>query len=162
MDPDVASNRALQLRAMDRLRQRLLACVDPVSGLPSLDGLTAEHTQELREMGGGCLGAIAIVAADASALEEVIRLVQAHVRRTDLLASQPDHTLLVLAPGLDPVGGQGLTARLEELLQDLPQPAAVGAAYRSPLSLKGWQASQLAAEARRLALASPEPVDQVA
>jgi hypothetical protein len=59
-------NRALQLRAIDGLRQRLLACADPASGLPRVERLTGADAEELRAIGEGRLGAVAIVAADTA------------------------------------------------------------------------------------------------
>ena len=163
MEPGVATNRALQLRAMDALRKRLVETGDQLaSALPSVDRLAAADASELREMGAGRLGAVAMVVEDASMLDTAIPLVQSNVRRTDLLVTLADDTLIVLAPGLDPLGGQSLTARLDGLLVErLPSPAVVGVAYRSPLSLTGWDISQLADEARRRALSAPEPVENV-
>jgi hypothetical protein len=77
--------------------------------------------------------------------------VDANVRRTDLLVSVDPHTLAILAPGLDPLGGQSLTARLEDVVC-AHFPAQVGAAYRSPLSTAGWDLAELTHDARRRAL----------
>jgi hypothetical protein len=154
----MATNRALQLRAMDDLRQRLGA------PLPAVDSLSEDDADQLREIGGGRLGVVAIVAPDAASLDTVADLVQANMRRTDLLLTHADDTLLVLAPGLDPLGGQSLSARLEALLSErLPNtPVVLGAAYRSPLSLHGWHPTHLAAEARRRALTTPDDIEHVA
>jgi hypothetical protein len=158
MQGGIATNRALQLRAMDGLRQRL------EGALPSVESLAECDADELREMGGGRLGTVAIVAANAASVDTLAGFVQANVRRTDLLLTHADDTLLVVAPGLDPLGGQSLTARLEDLLRErLPEtPVVLGAAYRSPLSLHGWHPSHLAAEARRRALTTPADVEHVA
>jgi hypothetical protein len=150
----MATNRALQLRAMDGLRQRL------GGALPSVDRLADSEADQLREMGDGRLGAVAIVAPDAASVEAVARVVGANVRGTDLLLTHADDTLLVLAPGLEPLGGQSLTARLQaQLSQHLPEtPVVLGDAYRSPLSLHSWRPSHLAAEARRRALSRVDDV----
>jgi hypothetical protein len=173
MEAGGASNRTLELRAMDGLRKRLADRVErggngrPASGLPSVDSLAAADAWQLREVGAGRLAAVAVVVPDAVALQAVIRLVEANVRRTDLLLARAEDTLLVLAPGLDPLGGQSLIARLEEVLHahlaDTPAGRpGLGAAYQSPLSLTGWDIAQLADEARRRALRAAEPVERVA
>ena len=45
-------------------------------------------------------------------VREVARLMDEHVRRTDLLGWLSAETLLVLAPGIDSVGGRSLAMRL--------------------------------------------------
>jgi hypothetical protein len=143
---------------MDGLRQRLGA------PLPTVDSLSEADAHELREIGDGRLGVVAIVAPDAATVHAVASLVQADVRGTDLLVTHAEDTLLVVAPGLDPIGGQSLTVRLEALLSAaLPEtPVVLGAAYRSPLSLHGWHPTHLALEARRRALTTPDPIEHVA
>jgi hypothetical protein len=158
MQAGMATNRALQLRAMEELRQRL------ARALPSAESLADGDADQLRQMGGGRLGAVGIVVPDAGSVHAVARLVEANVRRTDLVLTHAEDTVLVLAPGLDPLGGESLIGRLEPLLSEhLPEtPVLLGAAYRSRLSLHGWHPSDLAAEARRRALTSPEDIEQVA
>jgi hypothetical protein len=164
MEAGGATNRALQLRAMDGLRKRLSEEKQGARALPSVASLADVDASELAEIGAGRLGAVAIVLPGTCPdLDSLTRLVQPSVRRTDLLVTQDNDTLVVLAPGLDPVGGQSLTARLERVLLDglgetssagLP---SLGTAYRSPLSLNGWDVAQLVQEARRRALSAPEP-----
>jgi hypothetical protein len=162
MEAGMVMNRALQLRAVEALRRRL-GC--PLPGcLPEVEMLVECDVEQLREIGGGRLGAVAIVASDAASRDAVTGLVEANVRGTDLLLTHTDDTLLVLTPGLDPIGGQSLVARLEALLSEqFPHtPAVLGAAYRSPLSLHGWRPTDLASEARRRALTTPDDLEHVA
>jgi hypothetical protein len=121
-------NRALQVRTADRLRASLAR--DEASGLPLIDALSDADEQELCEVGGGRVAAVAIRIAPSGPgdvqepvarsrtgmLREVARLVHQHVRRSDLLGSLDPDTLVVLAPGLDSTGGRHLVHRLRELL----------------------------------------------
>ena len=158
MDASIAGNRALQLRAMDELRKRLSAIGADVRSIPRLASLAGVDAPQLCDIGAGRLGVVAIVfLGPTRELDRVTHLVQSSVRRTDLLVSQGDDTLVVLAPGLDPAGGQRLTRRLQHVLSERAcHPAAagpaLGGAYRSPLSLTGWDLAQLADEARHRAL----------
>jgi hypothetical protein len=144
-------NRALQVRTADRLRAGLAR--DELTGLPAVDALSDMDQEEMCEVGGGRLAAVAIrlepSAVHALALDEVVRLIDEHVRRTDLLAALHAGTLVVLAPGLDPVGGQRLAERLRDLLTNRQADlrVQVGAAYRSAASPQGWTIRALAAEA---------------
>jgi GGDEF domain-containing protein len=92
----------------------------------------------------------------AEGLAELTRLVQSNVRRTDLLVSLGNDTLVVIAPGLDPLGGRGLSERLARLVAEHLSPTdpspALGVAYRSPLSTARWAPAALAEEARRRAV----------
>jgi hypothetical protein len=156
MEAAIGGNRALQLRAMDGLRSRL-PC-DTQTGLPSIAALDEGDAATLCQLGAGRLGAVAVVLLGEGSLglDEVRRLVQPSVRRTDLLVSLARDTLVVLAPGLDPLAGRGLSTRLARLLAEaLPptgQTPALGAAYRSPLSTNGWGVAELAREAQRRAV----------
>ena len=166
-------NRALMVRTANRLRASLAR--DELSGLPLIAALTEADQRELLEFGAGHLAAVTLCleasarasAASASAsdsrsaaelqrlaLGEVARLVDAHVRRTDLLGLLDASTLLVLAPGLEPVGGGSLAERLRGLLAScsvevegelLPVSVAIGVTYRS--SPTGWTARNLPAQA---------------
>jgi len=160
----LAMNRALQVRTADRLRAILAS--DPISGLPMIDALSEQDQRELCDAGSGRLAAVAIRVAcfvdgrlqplDAPTRREVARMVDDHVRRTDLLGVLVSDTLLVLAPGLEPVGGRSLADRLRGLLANrlveiggvpVELRVRVGAAFRSAASPPGWTTPALAAEA---------------
>ena len=78
---------------------------------------------------------------------------------------------MVLAPGVDPVGGRALAGRLRELFIDrqvelqghvqLEVRVSVGAAYRSGASRSGWTIRALAAEAE-LNASEPLAIESVA
>jgi hypothetical protein len=168
-------NRALQVRTANRLRATLAR--DRVTGLPLVAALTEHDQRELCDVGAGRLAAVAIrvqpdvivevhpgvppresaraqtprQSARAATLREVVGALEPCVRRTDLLAVLSAETLVVLVPGLDPVGGQALAERLRELLlASLATGTArieVGSAFRSGASSSGWTAGALAAEA---------------
>jgi GGDEF domain-containing protein len=162
-------NRAIQVRTADRLRASL--ATDALSGLPSIAALSELDQRELCEVGGGRLAAVAIQVAwrlgalveepqvlhfEALMVREVARLIDDHVRRTDLLGVLGSDTLLVLAPGLDPLGGRSLADRLRSFLADrvidlggvqVELRVRVGAAFRSAASPPGWTTGALAAEA---------------
>jgi GGDEF domain-containing protein len=177
-------NRALQVRTADRLRAELT--YEQLTGLPAIAALTAVDQRELCEVGGGRLAAVAIKidtwtvdpADDAGPVQvvplltvlEVVKLVDAHIRRTDLLAALSANTLVVLAPGLEPVGGRSLADRLRNLFasRSLEVDGAlvylrvdVGAAYRSLASPAGWTVAKLAAEAESQATETL-PIESVA
>ncbi|HEY0582503.1 MAG TPA: hypothetical protein VGE94_09985 [Chloroflexota bacterium] len=135
-------NRALQVRAADRLRAALRR--DAASGLPVVDGLSEVDQRELCDVGGGRLAVVAI-RVEPGLVREAALLVEQQVRRTDLLGALDEGTLLVLAPGLDSIGGAYLVERLRALLGDIS--ASVGVAYRSSASATGWTPRALAAEA---------------
>ncbi|TME86736.1 MAG: hypothetical protein E6I52_30815 [Chloroflexi bacterium] len=158
-------NRALQVRAANRLRASLAR--DELSGLPLIGALTPDDQRELLEVGGGRLAAIAMrVSADSAgsggedveglAMREVTRMIDAHVRRTDLLGWLEATTLLLVAPGMEPVGGRSLAERLREVLTgcfvevagtQVQIHVSVGVAYRSAASPTGWTTRGLLAEA---------------
>jgi hypothetical protein len=153
-------NRALQVRTADRLRASLGR--DEVHGLPVIDGLSDADQRALCDVGGGRLAAVAIRVSSSAdeprtlVAREVSRLVAEHVRRTDLFGALGKETLLILSPGLEPLGGQALAQRLRDLLNQrqmhiggyrLVLRVQVGAAYRSAASPAGWTAQGLAAEA---------------
>ncbi len=164
-------NRALQVRTADRLRTELVR--DEATGLPIVGALSEADRRELCEVGGGRVAAVAICVDAWTPFEtelhvmhdggepglvvrEVARFVEEHVRRTDLLGWMSADTLLVLAPGLDAVGGRSLAARLCSLLADhqldiagmpLDLRVRVGSACRSHASPSGWTMSALGAEA---------------
>lgn len=141
----IGSNRALQVRIADRLRANLAR--DEVTGLPFVDSLSEADQSELCEMGGGRLAVVAMC-VNAEAVSDVARAVEEHVRRTDLLCRADPKTLLLLAPGLDPLAGRALVERLRNLLtQSRYAPVSMGAAFRSPASPIGWTTSELIAEA---------------
>ena len=170
-DMPTGINRALQVRAANRLRASLAR--DELSGLPLIGALTPDDQRELLEVGGGRLAAIAIrVSADSAdsadsagavgeevegpAMREVTRMIDAHVRRTDLLGWLEARTLLLVAPGMEPVGGRSLAERLREVLTgcfvevagtQVPIRVSVGVAYRSAASPTGWTTRGLLAEA---------------
>jgi GGDEF domain-containing protein len=172
--------RALQVRTADRLRASLV--VDSLSGLPSIDALSEADQRELCDVGGGRLAAVAIQVSwraveetrvlqlQALMVREVARLIDDHVRRTDLLGILGTDTLLVLAPGLDPLSGRSLADRLRTFLADRIVEAGgtavellvkVGAAFRSAASPPGWTTRALAAEAE-IHLSGAPPIESVA
>jgi GGDEF domain-containing protein len=164
-------NRALQVRTADRLRASLRR--DETSGLPVVGTLSDDQERELREAGGGRLAAVVINVAwtldalhapramnevQGLVMREVARLVDQRVRRTDLLGSLSDDTLLILAPALDPMSGQSLAERLRDLFAEghleigdvqAQLRVKVGIASRSVASPEGWTTRTLAEEARR-------------
>jgi hypothetical protein len=109
--------------------------------------LSAMDQRELCEGGGGRIAAVAICVDGEPALPigELARLVEGHVRRTDLVGWLTAKTLLVLAPGLDAVAARGLAARLQSVLVELR--VRVGSACRAGASPAGWTLSALGAEA---------------
>jgi hypothetical protein len=139
-----AVNRALQVRAADRMRAALGR--DVATGLPAIEDLSEADQRELCDIGGGRLAAVAI-RLHGPAQVDVARLLEEHVRRTDLLGTLGGNLLLLLAPGLDPVGGRSLADRLHVLLIESDVTVSVGAAYRSAASSTGWTTRALAAEA---------------
>jgi hypothetical protein len=175
--------RALQVRTADRLRASLV--VDSLSGLPAIDALSEADQRELCDVGGGRLAAVAIQVSwrpgsdvaeprvlqlQALMMREVARLIDDHVRRTDLLGILGADTLLVLAPGLDPLGGRSLADRLRTFLSDrivevgglqVELLVKVGAAFRSAASPPGWTTRALAAEAE-IHLSTAQPIESVA
>jgi hypothetical protein len=186
----IGLNRALQVRTADRLRAELAS--EQQTGLPQIAALTAIDQRELCEVGGGRLAAVAVKidswmvhpaeeARDVAAVpvltvREVVELIGAHIRRTDLLAALSASTLIVLAPGLEPVGGRSLADRLRNLFVSRTLDVAgaqvylrvhVGAAYRSLASPSGWTVAELAALAEMAALtegqaSEPRPIESVA
>jgi hypothetical protein len=116
--------------------------------LPTLGALSELDQRELCEVGGGRLAVVAI-RVEPWAVREAAQLVEEQVRRTDLCGALAEDMLLVLAPGLDAVGGRYLVERLAEMLSHLQ--ARVGVAYRSSASATGWSAQELAAEAEQYA-----------
>src|SRR5690349_3797386 len=115
-------NRALQVRTADRLRASLGR--DEIHGLPVIDALSDADQRALCDVGGGRLAAVAIRVSSsvdeprALVAREVARLVAEQVRRTDLLGTLGSETLLILSPGLEPLGGQALAERLHDLLNE--------------------------------------------
>lgn len=122
-------------------------------------------------MGGGRLAAVALCvdvataaemevaepAAPALVVREVARLIDEHVRKTDLLGWWSDDTLLVLAPGLDALGARSLATRLRGMLANRHFEIAgtpvelrvkVGSACRSAASPSGWTMNTLGADAQ--------------
>ena len=175
----VGLNRALQVRAADRLRAELAR--DAVTGLPIAGALSEADRTELCEVGGGRVAAVAICIDSWTpgevtlnlaqqdrertlVVREVARLVDKHVRRTDLVGWLSRETLLVLAPGIDAVGSRSLAARIQGLLAERPVDLAgisralrvrVGTASRCYASPSSWTLSGLVAEAE---LQAGEPV----
>ena len=171
-------NRALLVRTADRLRAELVR--DETTGLPIVDELSEADRRELCEVGGGRIAVVAIclearttpeaelhVVLDGAEPGLVVRAVAqflgTHVRRTDLVCSSNAEALLVVAPGLDAIGGRNLAARLHSLLTDGQLEIAsmarelqlrIGFACRSQASASGWTVSALGAEA---ALHASEP-----
>jgi GGDEF domain-containing protein len=182
-DMSTAFNRALQIRAADRLRASLAR--DAISGLPLVGALSDLDQSELCAVGGGRLAAVVLHVAwsiaavphpravhevHALVMNEVVRLVDEQVRRTDLFGSLRDDLLLILAPALDPLSSQSLAERLKDLLVDrqlalgdvhVQLRVKLGIATRSPSSPAGWTTQTLVAEAERNA-ADPPPIAIVA
>jgi len=172
-------NRALQVRTADRLRAELAR--DSVTGLPVASALSEADRIELCEVGGGRLAAVAICIDSWTpgevelnlaqqdrertlVVREVARLVDKHVRRTDLVGWLSRQALLVLAPGIDAVGGRSLAVRIQVLLAErrvdidgmsLALRVRVGTASRCYASPSSWTVSGLIAEAE---LQASEPV----
>ncbi len=165
-------NRALQVRTADRLRSELVR--DEATGLPIVGALSESDRRELCDVGGGRVVAVAVcidawapfemeqlhVVHDdderAQVMREVVRLIEDNVRRTDLLGWLNAETLIVLAPGIDAVGGRCLAARLGVMLTEsrvdiagmpLALRARVGCASRSHASPSSWTLSALGVEA---------------
>jgi GGDEF domain-containing protein len=156
-------NRALQVRTADRLRAELGR--DEATGLPIVGALSDADRRELCDVGGGRVVAVAIcvdgwapvdVDARAMVMREVARLIDENVRRTDLLGWLSAETLIVLAPGIDAVGGRSVAARLRLVLvrseielagTPLELRIRVGCASRSHASPSSWSLSALGAEA---------------
>jgi PleD family two-component response regulator len=89
-------------------------------------------------------------------MREVARLIDENVRRTDLLGWLSAETLIVLAPGIDAVGGRSVATRLRLVLvrseielvgTPLELRIRVGCASRSHASPSSWTLSALGAEA---------------
>jgi len=176
-------NRALQVRTADRLRAALGR--DEATGLPIVGALSEADRRELCDVGGGRVVAVAICVDGWTPLElraldsdceralvmrEVARLVDENVRRTDLLGWLSAETLIVLAPGIDAVGGRSLATRLRTTLTGshvelsgtpLELRIRVGCASRSYASPSSWTLAALGAEAEFQA-AEPAPVGTVA
>ena len=163
-DMPTGLNRALQVRTADRLRAELGR--DEATGLPIVGALSEADRRELCDVGGGRVVAVAICVDGwtppelcvqrAAVIREVARLVDQDVRRTDLLGWLSAETLVVLAPGIDPVGGRNLAARLRVTLTNGSVEIAgtpfdlqirVGCASRSHASPSSWTLSALGAEA---------------
>jgi hypothetical protein len=162
-------NRTLQVRTANRLRAELPR--DRLSGLPVVSALSDADQRELCDVGGGRLTAVAICVADVRMVCEVTRLIDAEVRRTDLFAWLHNGTLVVLAPGLDPVAGQVLADRLRKLFvdwqieldgQQVALTVEVGSAHRSAASPGGWTIHALITEAELHASGNPDPAESVA
>ena len=178
-DMPTGLNRALQVRTADRLRAELVR--DEATRLPIVGSLSEVDRRELCDVGGGRVVAVAIC-VDAWApfemelhvlhddseraliMREVARLVDENVRRTDLLGWLSAETLIVLAPGIDAVGGRSLAARLHAQLAashveiagiPLELRVRVGCASRSHASPSTWTLSALGAEAE---LQASEPL----
>jgi hypothetical protein len=140
-------NRALQVRVANRLRAQL--AIDPASSLPLIDGLSEADQHDLCESGGGRLAAVLVTLVQATAESAAVaQRIAGEVRRTDILGVLDAGQLLLLSPGLDPVGGQSLVERLYVVLGD---EVAIGVAYRSGASASGWTLRGLAAEAAQQA-----------
>jgi hypothetical protein len=169
-------NRALQVRTADRLRAELSR--DEATGLPIVGTLSEQDRCELCDVGGGRVVAVAIcvdgwtgvgavelrVLGDERAvvMREVARLVEENVRRTDLLGWLGAETLILLAPGIDPVGGRSLAIRLRNSLTrgsvdiagtPVQLQVRVGCASRSHASPSSWTLAALGAEAEMQAAA---------
>jgi hypothetical protein len=152
-------NRALQVRVANRLRTQLAS--DAASGLPLIDGLSEADQRELCESGGGRLAAVLIVAVSVAeaqhdprstcGLADLAQRIVGEVRRTDILGLLDTRQLLLLAPGLDPLGGQSLLERLNALLGGA---VLVGIAYRTSASAN-WTPRVLAAEAAQKSMEPP-------
>src|SRR5438477_7495197 len=127
-------NRALQVRVANRLRAQL-AC-DELSGLALLGDAGEGDLRELCDVGGGRLGGIAFAFPTSVSAAEIAARIGSEVRRTDLLGLVEAGVALLLVPGLDPVGGQSLVLRLDELLAGLD--VGIGVAFRSNVSRAGW------------------------
>jgi hypothetical protein len=173
-------NRALQVRTADRLRAELPR--EEATGLPIVGVLSEADRRELCGVGGGQVAAVALcldawprdlhVVQDLALLaREAVRLMEEHVRRTDLLGWLNAETLLVLAPGLDIVGARSLAARLLGLLADrqleidgksIELRVRVGCACRSQASAPGWTITTLGAEAQLQASEPPTRTTVVA
>ncbi len=170
-------NRALQVRTADRLRAKLGR--DEATGLPVVGALSEADRRELCEVGGGRVVAVAICVdlalpalGDARALvmRQVARLVDEKVRRTDLLGWLRAETLIVLAPGIDAVGGRCLANRLRSSLTNshleiggppIQLRVRVGCASRSHASPTSWTLAALGVEAEFQAT-EPAPIATVA
>jgi hypothetical protein len=141
-------NRALQVRVANRLRERLAH--DEGAALPLFEGLSELELREVCEVGGGRLAAIGILLCDAD-VHSVVGCIRDEVRRTDVLGMLDRDVLLLIVPGLDPIGGHSLLDRLRTLLDAVPG-VSIGIAYRSSASCSGWTARALAGEAAANAL----------
>lgn len=138
-------NRALQVRAADRLRSQLP--LDELTGLPRVGGLAEADLHDLCAAGGGRLAALTLVLASETSPVELTARLGAEVRRTDVLGVLEPRLLLLLVPGLDPLAGQSLVERLGRVVHGLP--VDIGIAYRSGASVTGWSTDALAADATR-------------
>ncbi len=172
----IGLNRALQVRTADRLRAELGR--DEATGLPIVGALSDADRRELCDVGGGRVVAVAICVDGlsvpggerAAAMRGVARLVDKNVRRTDLLGWLGAETLIVLAPGIDAVGGRSLAKRLRSMLMDarielagsvLELRIRVGCASRSHASPASWTLAALGAEAE-LQASEPNAIATVA
>jgi hypothetical protein len=169
-------NRALQVRTADRLRAALGR--DEATGLPIVGALSDADRRELCDVGGGRVVAVAIcvdgylprTGEAGIVIREVARLLDEHVRRTDLLGWLGAETLIVLAPGIDAVAGRSLAARLQSMLArshveisgtPVELRIRVGCASRSHASPSNWTLAALGAEAEMQA-AEPAAIATVA
>lgn len=138
-------NRPLLVQLADQVRARL------GPGLAEVRALGAEEQQGLCEAGGGRMSVIALLFAVPS-----VGLIEARVRRSDLLLRLGGDTLIVVAPGLDARDGRELAARLARVLDAGGLEPRVGLAQRSRASCVDWSLEALAAEAASRAVA-PQP-----
>jgi GGDEF domain-containing protein len=176
-------DRVLQLRTADRLRASLAR--DEASGMPIVGVLAEDDERELRQVGGGRLAAVVIHVASsidavayplsiqevqARVMREVARIVNAHVRQTDVLGSLGANALVILAPGIDRMSGLSLAERLRALFVDghfelgdvaVQARITVGFASRSAASPAGWTTEALVQEAERNT-SEPPPIAIVA
>ncbi len=164
-------NRALQVRTANRLRASLAR--DEISDLPAVGSLSDDDESELREVGGGQVGAIvfrvgwvidaaryprAIDEIHSLVMREVAERIDEQVRRTDLLCWLSEEALVVLAPALDPASARSMADRLSAFFAGrelevgdlhVQLRVKVGIATRSPASAVGWTTRTLADEAQR-------------
>ncbi len=173
-------HRAVLSRGVQELRARLPLA--PMVGIPPVDALDEEAQAQLREIGadrlscvaaivryriiGGPAGAPVHAALPSLVLAEAASLVHASIRTSDLVLVLAPDTLIVLSPGVEPLGGRTLLGRLEEVLAHrklkvkqlmIELNPVLASTYRSPSFPTSWDVPSVAQEARRRA-ASPSGV----
>lgn len=143
----------------------------PDVGIPSVEAITDQDLGRIRDVGGDRMGCIAVVVryriieltgapppglANA-VLAETVGVLGEAVRQSDLFVARPPDTLVVLAPGAEPLEGRRLVSRLMALVHrhdaeikgvQLEIVPAFGAAYRSATPTTSWDIPQMINEAR--------------